>query len=113
MKSLPADLGLGFYRFLPLIAWAVISLVPPQIAVLAWLLWRLFGMWVGYPVQKVPGLSDVLGFSALIAEATWPFLALHFVTRWRARKRWPPVAGIIGWTLGSLAALGWRSWRCS
>ena len=105
MKSLVADLGLGFYRVLPLIAWAAISLVPPRIAVVARLLWKLFGMWVGYPVQKVPSLSDVLGFSALIAEATWPFLILHFVTCWRAWRRWPEVDMIKVAICGSAIAM--------
>jgi hypothetical protein len=102
--SPPADLGLGFFRFLPFIVWGVISLVPPQIAVLAWLLWKLFGMSIWYPVHKSP-FSDVLGFSALIALSTWPFLILYFVTRWWARRRWPAVGVVKAAMCGSAIAI--------
>jgi hypothetical protein len=122
-----------------------------------------FRISIGYEVQRFQGLLVGMGWSALIAVCNWPFAVLYFVTRWRARKRWPkigliktamcgsaiamsipnlpillgtpgetlsgardagqgsgiwlglelfplPVLGAIGWALGALAALGWRSW---
>lgn len=104
-NGLPADLGLGFYRLLPLVAWGVISLVPPLIAVLAWLLWSQFGVSIGYPVQESPSFSDVRVFSVLIALSTWPFLVLYFISGWWARRRWPKVGVVKAETCGSAIAM--------
>ena len=103
-SSLPADLGLGVFRLLPLVVWGVISLGPPQIAVLAWLLWKFFEVSIGYPVQQSP-VSSVLEFSALIALSTWPFLVLYFVARWRARRCWPAVGVVKAALCGSAIAM--------
>jgi hypothetical protein len=101
----PADLGLGLFRFLPLIVWGIVSLVPPQIAAVASFLWTSFGISIGYEVRGVAGFIEGLAFSVVIAAGNWPFPILYFVTRWFARKRWPQVGLIKAAMWGSTIAM--------
>ena len=101
----PADLGLGPFRFLPLIVWGTISLVPPLLTVLVWFLWTSFGISIGYKVEKWRGFLDCLGISPLIALANWPFPILYIVSRAYAKKRWPRVGPIRAGMWGSVIAM--------